>query len=144
MMNKTPPEWALFTSHVLRMSTEGAFEVRGVEDDRLKLMYKGYFFIFHDWPEPGFLKNLPIDYDEFKAWFLKYLDALIEKVEKARKAIEENRQFGEGLVQTIKQCLNNPNTSFEVDAYDDEVVIKVRVRVGDRRLPVNPIVLPAK
>jgi hypothetical protein len=128
----------------MKMHAEELLDVRDIERGKIVVLYHGHLFIFHDWPEPEFLKNLPIDYDEFKAWFLKYLDALIEEVEKARKAIEENSQFGEGLVQRIRQCLNNPNASFEVDAYDDEVVIKVRVRVGGRKLPVNPIVLPAK
>ena len=144
-MNKTPPEWALFASHVLRMGTEGAFEVRSVEDDRLVLMYRGYLFIFHAWEDADFLRNVPSDYNEFKTWFLKYLDKRVEEVEKMRRAIGENMRLGEGLVQTIKQCLNTPNTSFEVDAYDDEVVIKVRVRTREKpkRFP-NPIVLPAK
>ena len=144
LMSKTPPEWALFASHVLRMGAEGAFEVRGVEDDRLELMYKGYLFIFHTWEGADFLRNVPSDYNEFRTWFLKYLDDRVVEVEGMRREIEENRRLGEGLVQTIKQCLNNPNTTFEVDAYDDEVVIKVRVRTREkpRRFP-NPIVLPA-
>jgi hypothetical protein len=141
MMNKTPPEWALFASHVLRMGAEGAFEVRGVEDDRLELMYKGYLFIFHAWEGADFLRNAPSDYEGFRTWFLKYLDDRVVEVEGMRRAIEENRRLGEGFVQTIKQCLNTQNT---IDAYDDEVVIKVRVRTREkpRRFP-NPIVLPA-
>jgi len=143
LMSKTPPEWALFASHVLRMSTEGAFEVRGVEDDRLELMYKGYLFIFHAWEGSDFLRNVPSDYEGFRTWFLKYLGDRVVEVEEMRREIEENRRLGEGFVQTIKQCLNNPNTTFEVDAYDDEVVIKVRVRTREKpkRFP-NPIVLP--
>jgi hypothetical protein len=144
MPRQTVDKWALFTSHVMRMHAEELLSVRDVELGKIVVLYHGHLFMFHTWPEPDFLNNMPIDYEEFRTWFLKYLDALIEEVEKARKAIEENRQLGEGLVQVIKQCLNNPNASFEVDAYDNEVVIKVRVRVGGRKLPVNPIVLPAK
>jgi hypothetical protein len=144
MMNKTPPEWALFTSHVLRLGTEGAFEVRSVENDRLELMYKGYIFIFHAWDDADFLRNVPSDYNEFRTWFLKYLGDRVVEVEEVRREIEENRRLGEGLVQAIKQCFNTPNTTFEVDAFDTEVVIRVRVRTREkpRRFP-NPIVLPA-
>jgi hypothetical protein len=144
-VGKTPPGWALFVSNVLRLGTEGAFEVRSVENDRLELMYRGYLFIFHAWEDADFLKDMPSGYDEFKTWFLKYLDARVWEVEEMRREIGENMRLGEGLVQTIKQCLNNQNASFEVEALDDEVVIKVRVRTREkpRRFP-NPIVLPAK
>ena len=137
-------KWALFTSHVMRMYAEELLDVRNIELGKIVVLYHGHFFMFRDWPEPDFLNNMPIDYDEFKTWFLKYLDTLIEEVKKVRRAIEENRQFGEELVQRIRQCLGGLDAAFQVEAFDNEVVIKIRVRVGARKSPVNPIVLPAK